>query len=316
MLRIATRGSLLALWQARHVAKSLAEHHGGPEATLDVVTTTGDRITDVPLSQIGERGIFTRELDVAILSGRADCAVHSLKDLPTTLPEGLVIAAILEREDARDAWLAADGRSRMHELQAGARVGTSSLRRRALLQAARPDLDVVDVRGNLDTRLEKLSRGHCDAMILALAGIRRLGRESVVTEALDATQWIPAPGQGAIAVVARTEDRAVREQLAILDHAQTATAVVAERTLLRALEGGCQVPIGAFATVSENGIALHAVVADPDAPRVVRGMLTGPRSEPERLGDGLASRMLADGADAILQRLRASGAQSLTVTPP
>ncbi|MEO5510925.1 MAG: hydroxymethylbilane synthase [Longimicrobiales bacterium] len=316
MLRIATRGSLLALWQARHVADALVAAHNGPAPTLEIVITTGDRVTDVPLTQIGERGIFTRELDIAILSRRADCGVHSLKDLPTTLPDGLVIAAILEREDARDAWLAADGVTRLREIPRGARVGTSSLRRRALLHATRPDLDVVDVRGNLDSRLEKLSRGHCDAMILALAGIRRIGRESVVTEALDATSWIPAPGQGAIAVVARTDDHAVRQQLRILDHSQTATAVLAERTLLRTLEGGCQVPIGAFATVSEHEIILHAVVADPDAPRTVRGMLTGPRSEPEALGIALAHSMLEDGAGKILQRLRAAGATFLAVSPP
>jgi hydroxymethylbilane synthase len=316
MLTIATRGSVLALWQARHVADALVAAHNGTQPTLEIVRTTGDRVTDVPLSQIGARGIFTKELDAAILEGRADCGVHSLKDLPTAIPDGLVIGAILEREDARDAWLAADGTSTLRALTSGARVGTSSLRRRALLHATRPDLDVVDVRGNLDSRLEKLQRGHCDAMILALAGLRRIGRDDAVTEMLDAHTWVPAPGQGAIAVVARAGDTATLQRLRLLSHIDTTVAVTAERTLLRALEGGCQVPIGAFAEVDGEVVTLHAVVADPDAPRTIRGTMQGPRRDPASLGEALAQQMLADGAHSILQRLRNAQRTSLAVSPP
>jgi hydroxymethylbilane synthase len=313
VFRIATRGSTLALWQAHHVERALTEG----ETRLEIIRTTGDRITDVPLSQIGDRGLFTRELDAALLDGRADCAVHSLKDIPTLLPEGLQIGAILEREDPRDAWITRDTTASPESLPAGARVGTSSLRRRAILLATRPDLTVVDVRGNLDTRLEKLYRGDYDAMILALAGMRRLGRASEVTRLLDAPEWLPAPGQGAIAVVIRAGDDNARTRLAPLNHVATEKAVRAERALLRELEGGCQVPIGALARIDSDTIELTALVASIDGSVILRRTLAGSADDPETLGRNLAAEMIDAGADDILRTVRETSAtHAPTVTSP
>ncbi len=314
MVTIATRGSILALWQANHVAAAVRAAGPDVETRLEIVRTTGDRITDVPLSLIGERGLFTGELDNALLDGRADAAVHSLKDLPTAIPDGLMIAAILQREDARDAWLARDGAATLQSLPRGAVVGTSSLRRRALLLAARPDLDVNDVRGNLDTRLAKLADGLYDAMILALAGLRRLGREDAVTQLLDAPDWLPAPGQGAIAVVTRADDARTQALLKPLQHNDTTLAVTAERALLRTLEGGCQVPIGALATVIDGMLTLHAIVADPDGGQLVRAARDqSVNDDPLTLGRDLAAIMLQQGAASILDRLRL---QSTGSAPP
>ncbi|HEX6693156.1 MAG TPA: hydroxymethylbilane synthase [Longimicrobiales bacterium] len=301
-LVIATRGSALALWQATHVQEGIAQ----VPSRLEIVRTTGDHITDVPLARIGGRGLFTRELDAAVLDGRADCAVHSLKDLPTRLADGLTLAAILEREDARDAWLAADGFTTIDRIAAGSRVGTSSLRRRAQLLARRPDLDVRDVRGNLDTRLTKLKDGQYDALILALAGLRRLGRADAVTQVLRSPEWLPAPGQGAVAVVARTGDEPTLQLLASLDHQDTRTAVSAERALLRHLEGGCQVPIGTHACIVGGRVRMDAVVADPDGHTVLRASGDADVGEAADLGIGLARKLLDDGAHRILDQLRGS----------
>jgi hydroxymethylbilane synthase len=312
-LTIATRGSALALWQATHVQEGIAHM----ASRLEVVRTTGDHITDVPLSRIGGRGLFTRELDTAVLDGRADCAVHSLKDLPTQLAQGLTLAAVLEREDARDAWLAADGFTTIDRMPAGSRVGTSSLRRRAQLLARRPDLDVRDVRGNLDTRLAKLKDGDFDALILALAGLRRLGRADAVTQVLRSPEWLPAPGQGAVAVVARAEDTGVIQALMLLDHAETRAAVTAERALLRHLEGGCQVPIGTHACIVHGRIRMDAVVADPDGQTVLRTSGEAGVDEAAALGIDLAQRLIDDGAHRILDQLRSTANDNVpTVTPP
>lgn len=304
---IATRGSSLALWQATHVQEGIAQI----ESCLEVVRTTGDHITDVPLSRIGGRGLFTRELDTAVLDGRADCAVHSLKDLPTQLAPGLALAAVLEREDARDAWLAADGFTTIDRIPAGSRVGTSALRRRAQLLARRPDLDVRDIRGNLDTRLAKLKDGDYDALILALAGLRRLGRADAVTQVLRSPEWLPAPGQGAVAVVARADDATALEALAPLDHADTRIAVTAERALLRHLEGGCQVPIGTHACIVDGRIRMDAVVADPDGRDVLRTSGEAGIEDAWDLGISLARRLLDDGAHRILDQLRNSGSEDV-----
>ena len=313
VLTIATRGSALALWQATHVQEGIAHM----ASRLEVVRTTGDHITDVPLSRIGGRGLFTRELDTAVLDGRADCAVHSLKDLPTQLAQGLTLAAVLEREDARDAWLAADGFTTIDRMPAGSRVGTSSLRRRAQLLARRPDLDVRDVRGNLDTRLAKLKDGDFDALILALAGLRRLGRADAVTQVLRSPEWLPAPGQGAVAVVARAEDTGVIQALMLLDHAETRAAVTAERALLRHLEGGCQVPIGTHACIVHGRIRMDAVVADPDGQTVLRTSGEAGVDEAAALGIDLAQRLIDDGAHRILDQLRSTANDNVpTVTPP
>ncbi len=251
MLTIASRGSQLALWQAHWVRARLAEL--GRESRIEIIKTTGDKITDVPLAKVGSKGLFTKEIEEALLDGRADLAVHSLKDLPTELPAGLVLAAIPEREDPRDAIL---GRT-LNDLAAGARVGTSSLRRAAQLRRLRPDLIIESVRGNLDTRVRKLEEGQYDAIVLAAAGLKRLGWGGKIAEILPADVMCPAVGQGALAI----ETTAARREICLaLDHAATRAAVTAERGVLAALGGGCQVPIGAHATVTSETMHLLGVV--------------------------------------------------------
>jgi hydroxymethylbilane synthase len=304
-LRLATRGSQLALWQAEHVRSRLAAAHGDIEIDIVVVRTTGDRITDAPLASLGGTGLFTSELDQRVTAGDADAAVHSLKDVPTVARAGLVTAAILEREDPRDAFVPARGRpATLDALAPGSQVGTSSLRRRALLRAARPDLDVVDLRGNLDTRLARLEEGRCDAAILACAGIRRLGREDVIGQLLEPPEWLPAAGQGAIAVVVRADDAPSASLLRTLDHADTRAATAAERSFLRALQGGCQVPIGALATVADGTVTLHGFVSDVDAIAALRGTRSGPAADAARVGEALAAELIARGAADILAGIR------------
>jgi hydroxymethylbilane synthase len=281
-----------------------------------VIRTTGDRITDVPLAHIGDTGLFTRQLDRALLDGDIDLAVHSLKDVPTRLPDGLRLTAVLEREDPRDAFVPAPGGPRtLEEIPAGAVIGTSSLRRRALLFRRRPDLTVEDLRGNLDTRIARLADGHYAAAILAYAGIRRLDREDVVGQVLEPPAWLPAPGQGALAVVSRDEDGDAARAAAVLDHPATRAAVTAERTLLRTLEGGCQVPIGALAT-GEETLVLHAFAADVDGSGFVAAALDAPAADAASLGERLAARMIENGAGVILERLRARSAGADPFVPP
>jgi hydroxymethylbilane synthase len=291
MLVIASRGSQLALWQARWVAAQLSA--AGHACRIEIVKTTGDRITDVPLAKVGSKGLFTKEIEEALLDGRADLAVHSLKDLPTELPEGLVLAAVPEREDPRDAVV---GR-KLADLPLGARVGTSSLRRAAQLRQLRPDLQVESVRGNLDTRLRKLDEGQYDAILLAAAGLKRLGWGDRIAEILPPEQMCPAVGQGALAI----ETRAGFEKVALLDHADTHTAVVAERAVLAALGGGCQVPIGAYATVSKGHIRLLAIVAAPDGSRVIRAEAEGEAADAADIGARVAADLLQRGAREILE---------------
>jgi hydroxymethylbilane synthase len=291
MLVIASRGSQLALWQARWVAAQLTA--AGHPCRIEIINTTGDNITDVPLAKVGSKGLFTKEIEEALLDGRADLAVHSLKDLPTELPEGLVLAAVPEREDPRDAVV---GR-KLAELPLGARVGTSSLRRAAQLRQLRPDLQVESVRGNLDTRLRKLDEGQYDAILLAAAGLKRLGWGDRIAEILAPEQMCPAVGQGALAI----EARAGFEKVALLDHAGTHTAVLAERAVLAALGGGCQVPIGAYATVSEGRVRVLAIVAAPDGTQVIRAEAEGPAAEAAEIGARLAADLLQRGAREILE---------------
>ena len=305
LLRIASRGSELALWQTHAVAHALFDADPAAEIRIDVIKTVGDKILDVPLAKIGDKGLFTKELDEALLSGAADLAVHSLKDVPTRLPDGLVIAAITERADPRDVLILPPGRTGgLATLPPGARVGTSSLRRRAQLQARRPDLEVIDLRGNLNTRLAKLDGGDYDAIILAAAGVLRLGWTDRIAESLDPADWLPAVGQGALAVVARADDQAVLQRLRPLHHEHTADAVIAERALLRALEGGCQVPIGALGGLLDGRLVLHGLVAAPDGGRILRTSLEGAPEDADALGRALAEALLLLGAGEILAQIR------------
>jgi hydroxymethylbilane synthase len=290
MLVIASRGSQLALWQARWVAAQLSA--AGHQCRIEIVKTTGDKITDVPLAKVGTKGLFTREIEEALLDGRAHLAVHSLKDLPTELPEGLVLAAVPEREDPRDAVVG----SKLADLPLGARVGTSSLRRAAQLRQLRPDLQVESVRGNLDTRLRKLDEGQYDAILLAAAGLKRLGWGGRIAEILAPEQMCPAVGQGALAI----ETRAGFEGVALLDHPATHAAVLAERAVLRALGGGCQVPIGAYATLSGDRIHILAIVAAPDGTQVIRANAEGAAADAAQIGARLADDLLKRGARHIL----------------
>jgi hydroxymethylbilane synthase len=305
LVRIASRGSELALWQAGTVRDRLLEAHVGLEVEIQVIRTTGDRILDVPLARIGDRGLFTKEIDEALLDGRADIAVHSLKDVPTRVPEGLTIAAVTERADPRDVLIGPEGVERtLDRLPPGARIGTSSLRRRAQLRHRRPDLEIVDLRGNLNTRLAKLDEGAYDAIVLAAAGVERLGWSARISEYLDPPDWLPAVGQGALAIVAPAAQSPLLELLAPLHHPPTASCVAAERAFLRALEGGCQVPIGALAEITAERLAVHGLVADLDGHQILRGEIEGLSEEADRLGDSLAESLLSRGAGQILRAIR------------
>ncbi|HET7273892.1 MAG TPA: hydroxymethylbilane synthase [Longimicrobiaceae bacterium] len=308
-IRVATRGSELALWQAHFVESALLSRHSDLDVEVQVVATTGDRVQDVPLAQIGDRGLFTKEVDDALLDGRADIAVHSLKDVPTSVAAGLAISAITKRADSRDVLLCRDGSvTRLADLEAGARIGTSSLRRRAQLLARRPDLNVCDLRGNLNTRLRKLDDGDYDAILLAAAGVLRLGWEDRITEFLDPPDWLPAVGQGALAILARSGDDAVDDLVAPLGDRQTALCVTAERSFLRSLEGGCQVPIAGLALEHDGMLQLEGLVADLDGRTVLRDRIAGPTDAAVELGRDLADRLVKRGADDVLAEVRASGA--------
>lgn len=310
-VRIATRGSELALWQARAVQAAIGRAAPGLAVEIRVIRTTGDHVQDVPLAKIGDKGLFTKELDAALLSGEADLAVHSLKDVPTRVTEGLEIVSISHREDPRDVLVLPPGRTgTLATLPAGARVGTSSLRRRAQLAAARPELEVLDLRGNLNTRLAKLDRGDYDAIVLAAAGVLRLGWRERIAEHLDPATWLPAVGQGALAVVARAGDGRIRALLAAFHDPVTAACTAAERAFLAALEGGCQIPIGALATLDDEGLTLHGLVAGVDGETVLRDSVFLPvggdgwLAPAPSLGRALADQLLAMGAGEILARVR------------
>jgi hydroxymethylbilane synthase len=305
IIRIASRGSELALWQTHFVRDELLAANPERRVEITVVKTTGDRILDVPLARIGDKGLFTKELDEILLAEGADLAVHSLKDVPTRLPPGLSVVTITRRADPRDVVLFAPGREpALSALPSGARVGTSSLRRRAQLLAVRPDLDVQDLRGNLNTRLARLDSGDYDAILLAAAGVLRLGWAERIGEYLDPPAWLPAVGQGALAIVARTDDGVTRAALEGLHHEATAACVRAERSLLRTLEGGCQIPIGALAWWEDGEVRMDAVVAAVDGTQLVRDSDQSPASDVEGMGERLALRMLGSGAAGILESLR------------
>ncbi|MGQ9635604.1 MAG: hydroxymethylbilane synthase [Bryobacteraceae bacterium] len=294
-LTIASRGSQLALWQARWVQARLEEF--GANCRIEIIKTTGDKITDVPLAKVGSKGLFTKEIEEALLAGEADLAVHSMKDLPTSLPEGLTLAAVPEREDPRDAIVG----KRFAELADGSKVGTSSLRRAAQLLALRPNLQIEALRGNLDTRLRKLDERRYDAIVLAAAGLKRMGWESRIAEILSTDYLCPAVGQGALALETRADGGPAEELCRKLNHGPTRAAVTAERALLAGLGGGCQVPIGAYAQAVEGELRLTAVVCTPDGEHLIRRNLTGPAERPEELGCQLARELLDAGADEILE---------------
>ena len=338
-LRIGSRGSQLALWQANHISALLRAR--GHEVEIEIIHTTGDKITDVALAKVGTKGMFTKEIEEALAAGRVDLAVHSLKDLPTELPKGFEIAAITERQDARDAFCSRHYSS-FQELPQGARVGTSSLRRQAQLKAVRPDLDIYPLRGNVDTRLRKLEQGEYDAIILASAGLKRLGKTELVKQIIPAEIMCPAAGQGALGIEIREGDAKTRDLLGFLNDPNARAATTCERALLNSLGGGCQVPIGAFAEVrlAENvaahrgaggehdpegheftrtdtsvlkdaasaaGVLIHleSIVADPDGSKLLRDSRDG--TDPEKLGNEAGAALLARGGAAILEAVYGRG---------
>jgi hydroxymethylbilane synthase len=301
---IGTRGSKLALWQTNWVKGELERLHEGLQVAIEIISTKGDRVQDVSLPKLGEqgKGLFTQELEEAIHERRVDLAVHSLKDLPTELPAGLHIGAISEREDVRDALVARAGIQDFSSLPQKALIGTSSLRRQAQVSAARPDLRLEPVRGNVDTRLRKLDEGQFDAIILASAGLHRLGLAERITEHLRVDLVLPAVGQGALAIETRSDDAEINGIISALNHEATQLACQAERAFLKGLGGGCLVPIAAHAEIASSDLTLTGLVASPDGTEVVRGKVTGPLAEAEPLGKQLAAELIEQGAGEILKR--------------
>lgn len=298
-LRIATRKSALALWQAEHVAGLLRIAYPDLRVELVPLTTRGDEILDKPLATIGGKGLFLKELEVAMLEGHADLAVHSLKDVPSSLEPGFTLPAILPRADAADAFVSNDY-ANLAALPNGARVGTSSLRRQAQLRAVRPDLELLDLRGNVGTRLQKLDAGHYEAILLACAGLERLGLHDRIRSRLAAPTWLPAPGQAAIAIEARSDQPAILEALAVLDDADTRLAVTAERTMNHVLGGSCTVPVGAWCMVTERGLHLRGMVGEVSSGRLLIAEATDAGDDAVKLGNEVAQALLAQGAAAFL----------------
>ncbi|MFP2895850.1 hydroxymethylbilane synthase [Corallococcus sp. 4LFB] len=299
-VRIATRESPLALWQANHVASLLTQRNPGLEVTLVKMTTEGDRFLSAPLSQVGGKGLFVKEIEQALLDGRADVAVHSLKDMTSVFPDGLMLAAVPAREDPRDAFCSPDGHT-LALLPPGAKVGTSSLRRSCILRARRPDLEIVSLRGNVQTRLQKTRELKLAGAMLAAAGLKRLGLDHHITQVVPVEDSLPAVGQGVLAIQCREADADVRALLEPLEDALTRDAVRAERAFLAKLEGGCTVPLAGHATVEGGQVYLRGLVGRPDGSRVVRGEVKGPVPEAERLGEALAEELLSRGAGDILR---------------
>jgi hydroxymethylbilane synthase len=304
LLQIATRKSPLALWQAEHVRARLLEAHPGLRIELVSMSTRGDRVLDSPLAKIGGKGLFVKELEQGMLEGRADIAVHSMKDVPAELPQGLGITAILEREDPRDAFVSNQYES-IEELPEGARVGTSSLRRQCQLRAWRPDLVLLDLRGNVGTRLARLDTGDYDAIVLACAGLKRLRLETRITRALQPEQMLPAIAQGVIGIECRLADDRTRALLEPLNHPATQLRTLAERSLNATLSGGCQAPVAGYSVLEDGMIELRGLVGWPDGRDIIRGKASGPAGDAESLGRGLAEGLLSRGARAILDQLLA-----------
>jgi hydroxymethylbilane synthase len=302
---IGTRGSKLALWQAEWVRSLLGAVNPALRIELKKIKTTGDKILDVPLAKVGGKGLFVKEIEEAMLRDEVDLAVHSMKDVPTYLPEGLHIGAVLEREDPRDAFISREYPS-FRELASGASVGTSSLRRSCQLKSIRPDIEIVSLRGNLDTRLRKLDEGQFDAIILAAAGVKRLGHEDRITETLERDVSLPAIAQGAVGIECRTDDEFMHDLIRPLRHAETTVCVKAERAALKKLEGGCQVPIAAHAFLEGDRLVMDGLVGSVSGDRIIRAHAEGSKENPESLGTGLAEDLLGKGAAEILREIYGS----------
>ena len=300
-IRIGTRGSMLAKWQAEFVRRRILEVTG-VDAEIVIIRTTGDKLQQTPLSQIAGKGVFTKELEEALLEEQIDLAVHSVKDIPTEVPSRLCFPVICRREDSRDCLVAAKGET-LAGLRQGARIGTSSLRRQAQIRHVRPDLDVRDLRGNVDTRLRKVASGEYDAILLAKAGLDRLGCSNRISEVLTPEVCMPAVGQGALGVQARLKDSEIADALAPLDDHETRQSIVAERALLGALEGGCQVPLGAWARFERGELAMDAVVCSPDGIQYIRQRGTGPPEQARELGQRVAQMLIDAGAREILEEV-------------
>ncbi len=298
-LRLGTRASRLALWQAEHVTGLLAQLPGAPRIEIVTISTEGDRIRDIPLSEVRGQAFFTKEIEQALLDGRVDFAVHSMKDLATQMPEGLSLAATPEREDPRDVIISRNGET-LTELLPGARVGTSSLRRKAFLAHLRSDLDLAELRGNVPTRLDKLQAGEYDAIILAAAGVKRLGFSEHISAFLPVEDFPPAASQGALALQIREGDDGAATWIGRLDHRPTRLATTAERSFLRRVEGGCQVPVGTLATIDGDRLTLAASICSLDGTRAVTGQGTGPAVDAETIGQELGDRLLSEGGEEIL----------------
>jgi hydroxymethylbilane synthase len=303
LLRIGTRASQLALWQANWVKSELEKRYPGMEVTLTKIKTQGDKILDVPLAMVGGKGLFVKEIEEAMLRGEIDVAVHSMKDVPTIFPEGLALRCITEREDCRDIVILRPGVATWQDLPQGARVGTSALRRKAQLLHKRPDLQMVDIRGNVETRIRKLTDDHLDAVILAAAGLHRLGFTGQISEYLPVDISIPAIGQGALGIESRVDDNETNQLIDFFNHPETDWAVRAERAFLKRLEGGCQVPIACHGTVSGELLTLTGFVSDCDGVRCLKKTVTGPVHEAEKIGGSLGNDLLFQGAGKILNEV-------------
>ena len=299
---IGTRASKLALWQANWVKSEIEKRHPEVEVSLEKIKTMGDKILDVPLAMVGGKGLFVKEIEEALLDGRAHLAVHSMKDVPTVFPEGLILGAITEREDARDAVFSRNG-VKLLDLPKGAKIGTSSLRRQSQLLHLRPDFEMLHLRGNLDTRIKKLDDGHYDAIILAGAGVNRLGMQARITQLLSTEVSLPAIGQGALGIETKAGDDYINNLVAFFNHADTSCAVRAERALLKRLEGGCQVPIAAYGELKGDTLRLRGLVASTDGKIFVKDVIEGHRDKAEDLGVALAEKLLKMGAWDILKDL-------------
>lgn len=300
IIKVGSRGSKLALWQTDSVIGQLQEQDASLQFQVNIIKTKGDKLLDVALSRIGDKGLFTKEIENELLAGSIDFAVHSMKDLPTDIPGGLALGAVLKREDVSDVLLTVDGK-KLCDLPKGAQIGTSSLRRRAQLLRLRPDIEITELRGNIDTRIKRLREEGLDGIILAAAGVKRLGYQDMISESLD---FLPAVGQGAIGIEIRDDDPETRRVVQLLHDPETEAAVICERALLAGLEGGCQVPIGAYAAIENGSMRIEAMVSDLHGRQMCRDQMSGSLSDASAIGAALANKLKKQGADTILQEIR------------